>query len=141
MAPPTSQNIRGQLLVHHIGPLAPGVVPSITVVARRRYLVHSVHFDFTSSGTGSARELVFSISDGPNMVFRSKAPSTIPPGAGCSFCLADFGFESGPYGEIVPVSLPPIPLIAGFTLAVEVINLDPLDQFSNVYSLIEEWVV
>ena len=141
MPPPTVNSQRGQLNTISVASIDVERSQPVVVTDRRRFIIHSLHFDFLPGGGGVNREICVNLRTGGNIFFRSCAPTTVPPGAGREFTAADFGFVSNPLGSIVPISLPPISLEHGDDLEIEIINFVAGDAITNLVARVESWVV
>lgn len=141
MPPPTVNSQRGQLDTFSVASIGAEKSQPVAVTSRRRFIVHSLHFDFLPGGGGVNREICVNLRTGGNIFFRSCAPTTVPPGAGREFTAADFGLVSDPLGSIVPISLPPISLEDGDDLELEIINFVAGDEITNFVARVESWAV
>ena len=121
--------------------VGPGAYPTITVPARRAWVVRSMAVSMTTDATAGNRILQFVVLRGPDLVIAVQSPVSQPPGVTWSYAFAGGmvpGATTGGTHEIVGIPRD-LTLHPGWTVSLGAIGGAAADLFSTFTIVVESF--
>jgi hypothetical protein len=137
---PTINNVHGRIFSFTTADPAAGAEISHVVPARRRWIIHALHFTLVTDVTVIDRFIRLRLSDEGGILFHRVAATAQGASKTVFYSFANVAHDEVIAADKRTYSLPPIPLMAGYTIVTSTTNLQAGDDYSIARLIIEEWI-
>jgi len=137
---PTINSVHGRIRSITGNDPAAGDEISITVPARRRWKIHSIHFTLNTDATVADRIIVLQVTDGTNLFFELADPTAQIASSSIFRCFSHFGAPPSTGHYRTALSIPPLPLAAEYQIKTSTSFIQDGDNYTTPQLLVEEWI-
>ncbi|GAI90755.1 unnamed protein product [marine sediment metagenome] len=137
---PTINSVHGRIFSHSGDIPAAGAEISLTVPARRRWRIISLHFSFATTVAAANRFPILSIDNGSILLLK------IPIVTAQTASLTHHYYYSATHQPEIIIGvnrlypLPPLTLVSDYNIFTQTIGIEDTDEYTAPILLIEEWI-
>ncbi len=118
-----------------------GAEISETVPVNARWLLHTLQLELVTAVGGANRTITLKITDGANTILQCASTTVIPPSQTWCLCYSVNGIPEVTIGTLITLSIPPLPLLPGYTIITDTANLIAGDNYAAPQLFVEEWLI